>query len=86
MMEITEIQDKVMEEIKLVPKERLPELYDFIHFFRLGLETAGDDSGEVMRFAGCWRDMTDEEFKEFSDEIAERRKASSRRTRETIID
>ncbi len=83
-MEISE----VMREIRLVPKDRLPELYNFIHFFRLGLETARDDTKEVMRFAGCWQDMADKEFSDFSEEIAQRRRQSfsGRAGRETLID
>jgi len=83
-MELSE----VMEEIRLVPKDRLPAIYDFIHFFRLGLESAGDDTKDIMRFAGCWQDMTDEEFEDFSQEIAERRRQafSGRADRETFID
>jgi len=79
---------EVMEEIKLVPKDRLPELYDFIHFFRLGLDTVRDDTEEIMRFAGCWQDMSDEEFKGFSQEVAERRRQafSGRAGRDTIVD
>ena len=82
-MELSE----VMEEIRLVPKDRLPELFDFIHFFRLGLETVKDDTEEIMGFAGCWQDMTHEEFRDFSEEIAERRRQafSGRADRETVI-
>lgn len=79
---------QVIEEIRLVPQERLPELYDFIHFFRLGLETVQNEPEEIMRFAGCWQDMADEEFEDFSQEIAARRgnAFSGRLARETIID
>ncbi|GEM_PF-5803444 len=55
---------QAMEEIRLVPKDRLPELYNFIYFFRLGLETVRDDTDteEIMRFAGY---MTHDEFEGF---------------------
>lgn len=86
-MEVSEIQAKVIEEIRLVPKERLSELYDFIHFFRIGLETVVYEKDEIMRYAGCWQDMTDEEFQELSDEMIKRRRQKfSRRARETNID
>jgi len=86
-MEASEIQDKVIEEIKLVPKERLPEIFNFIHFFRIGLKSVENAPSEIMRFAGCWQDMTDEEFKELSDEIVTRRRQTfSRKTLETIVD
>jgi|GEM_PF-476918 hypothetical protein len=79
-METADIQSQIMEELRLIPKDRLPELYDFIHFFRLGLEAVKDDTEEIMRFSGCWQDMTQREFEDFSEEIAERRRqAFSRR-------
>ena len=81
---------QVIEEIRLVTKDRLREIYNFIHFFRLGLEneTVQDDTEDIMRFAGCWQDMTDEDFEEFSQEIAERRKQafSGRVNREISTD
>ncbi len=87
-MNISEIQIKVIEEIRLIPQENLPELYDFIHFYRLGLETAQDNTEEIMQFAGCWEDMPDQEFENFSQKIADRRKRafSGRRECETIAD
>jgi hypothetical protein len=41
-----------------------------------------------MQFAGCWEDMPEEEFENFSEEIAERRKRafSERREYETFTD
>lgn len=79
---------QVIEEIRLVPKDRLREIYNFIHFFRLGLETVRDETEDIMRFAGCWQDMTDDEFEDFSQEIADRRKQafSGRTNREISID
>ncbi len=84
----SEIQMRVIDEIRLIPQENLPELYDFIHFYRLGLETAQDNTEEIMQFAGCWEDMPEEEFENFSEEIAERRKRafSERRECETFTD
>jgi hypothetical protein len=32
------IQDQLIEEIKLIPEDKLPEVYDLIHYFRLGLK------------------------------------------------
>ncbi len=83
-MELTD----VIEEIRLVPKNRLRDVYNFIHFFRLGLEKVQDESEDIMRFAGCWQDMTDEEFENFSQEMTDRRQQafSGRAPRESIID
>lgn len=87
-METFELQDKVMEEIKLIPENKLPEIYSVIHFFRLGLEITAKKPKNIMRFAGSWQDMNEKDFNEFSDEISQRRnQAFSRRiNRETITD
>jgi hypothetical protein len=69
-MELTD----VIEEIRLVPKNRLRDVYNFIHFFRLGLEKVQDESDDIMQFAGCWQDMTDDEFEDFSQKITDRRR------------
>lgn len=83
-MELTD----VIEEIRLVPKNRLLDVYNFIHFFRLGLDNTQDNTEDIMRFAGCWQDMPEEEFEQFSQEIKERRRQafSGRAPRESIID
>ena len=38
-----------------------------------------------MQFAGCWEDMQDEEFENFAEDIAERRKIAFSRRRESEI-
>ena len=84
----SELRTKVIHEIEAFPDEQLRTLYLFIHYFRLGLEKAQKSPGEdVMEFAGCWKDMSDEDFQEFLVEIEHRRhNAFSRRdNRETLI-
>ncbi len=87
-MNFVTLQDKVIAEIQRVPEDKLTELYEVIHFFRLGVETVNSGSEEIMQFAGCWQDMSDEEFGAFLDEIAERRQRafSRRRMRDTSPD
>ncbi|MDM8517816.1 hypothetical protein QUF76_16595 [Desulfobacterales bacterium HSG16] len=87
-MKTFELHDKVMEEIRLIPENRLSEIYNLIHFFRLGLETDRKNTKKTMRFAGCWQDMPDREFREFSEEISQRRRQafSGRKSRETFAD
>jgi hypothetical protein len=31
------LQEQIFEEIKQIPDEKLPEIYDLIHYFRVGL-------------------------------------------------
>jgi hypothetical protein len=87
-MKTFEIHDKVMEEIRLIPENRLSEIYNLIHFFRLGLEAERKDAKKTMRFAGCWQGMSDSEFRAFSEEIRKRRRQafSGRQNRETFAD
>ena len=73
-MKPSEFRTKVLEELNLIPEDRLREVYDFIYFFRLGLETSRSArAGQIMKFAGCWDDMPDDDFKEFLGDIARRR-------------
>lgn len=82
------MRDKILEEIQHIPEARLAEVYDFIHYFRLGLEKAGNADESIMRFAGSWQDMPDDVFNELEEDLASRRKQafSERRSRETGFD
>lgn len=35
-MQAIELQKQLIEEIKQIPLEKIPEIYDLIHYFRLG--------------------------------------------------
>ncbi len=72
---------QVYEEIDRIPDERLPEIYNLLHYFRLGLEKAEDQELSVMRFAGSWKDMPDEAFAAFTQEIVDRRRLAFSRRR-----
>ena len=87
-MTTSELRTRVIHEIEFVPDEQLIPLYVFIHYFRLGLEKEQEAGGEdIMEFAGCWKDITDEDFHEFLAEIEQRRHHafSGRDNRETLI-
>lgn len=87
-MATTALRAKVIEEIQQMPEEKLGEIYDVLHFFRIGLQHAPARSSEnaVMAFAGCWDDMADEEFDALLNELTARRTQafSGRPSRETI--
>ena len=87
-MATTVIREKVIEEIQHMPEDKLDELYDLLHFFRIGLQQAPASSSDnaVMAFAGCWKDMADEEFDALLDDMTARRRRafSGRPSRETI--
>ncbi len=78
-MNVSTLRTRVLEEIRLIPENKLPDLYDFIS--RLGLEASKGNDKQIMQFAGCWQDMPDETFAEFSKELAERRQRAFLRRR-----
>ena len=76
------IKDKVLQEIELIPEDKLVDLYSFIHYFRLGLEKSKTThSKPSMLFAGGWKDMPDELFADFTAEIRQRRQQAFTRRR-----
>ncbi len=81
-------RDRVIEEIRHIPEHKLSEVYDLLHYFRVGLQTSKGNADRIVKFAGCWGDMPAETFREFTEEILERRKQafSRRRTSETGAD
>ncbi len=40
-MEASMIRDRVVEEIKLLPDHKLMEIFDLVHYFRVGLQGTG---------------------------------------------
>ncbi len=75
-----QLREKVIKEIYLIPLEKLDEVYDFIRFFRMGIEKTKTNKEKVLSFAGCWEDMPENTFNEFLMEIKHRRmKAFSKR-------
>jgi len=86
-MPLSVLREKVIEEIEQIPERKLSEVYTLLHFFRLGIETAQRQPHNIMRFAGCWQDMPDDEFQDFLHEIQERRQHafSGRIAREAIV-
>ncbi len=60
------IKSKVLQEIDLIPEDKLSDLYNFVHYFRLGLEKSQTKkSDQILAFAGCWKNMPHEVFAEF---------------------
>jgi hypothetical protein len=81
-MTTLKIRDKVIQEIDLIPEDKLVDLFNFIHYFRLGLETSTHHENKpTLAFAGCWREMPDETFSAFMSEITERRHLAFSRRR-----
>ncbi|GAB1537869.1 hypothetical protein NUACC21_05240 [Scytonema sp. NUACC21] len=86
-MESSNLRTKLLSEINLIPEDKLEDLYNFIHYFRVGVEASKDTPNKIMQFAGCWNDMSDETFADFSEEIIARRQQAflRRRSDETSL-
>ena len=84
----TSTQERVFQEIRLIPENKLDDVYAILHYFRLGLEAAQSKPTSVMQYAGCWQDMPAEVFAEFTREVVNRRKQafSGRRASEARAD
>ncbi|EAZ88070.1 hypothetical protein, partial [Crocosphaera chwakensis] len=54
----------------LLPDTQLEEIYKIIHNFRLSSKKRQNILENTLKFAGSWNDLTDEDFKDLSDEIS----------------
>ncbi len=81
-------QERVFQEVKLIPEDKLDDVYAILHYFRLGVEASQGKPTSVMQYAGCWQDMPAEVFAEFTREVVNRRQQafSRRRNGETHAD
>ena len=49
-MQAIELQTQLIEEIKQIPTDKLAEIYDLIHYFRLGLSQAKQPQKTTTKF------------------------------------
>lgn len=84
-MEAIETRNKLLYEISKIPDEKLPYIYHLIHSFRMGLNSKDKNPKNILNLAGSWKDMSEEDFNDFMEEIRIRRRNafSSRRKHET---
>ena len=75
------LREQLITEIQRIPDSRLQEVFDVIHFFRLGLDSEkAYKPVNIREFAGAWADMEDAVFAAWDTEWRERRRqAFSRR-------
>jgi len=75
-------KEKIIEEVEKIPEDKIAEVYDFVHLFRIGIESqrkiAKDKRHEVLRFFGIWKNMSDKE-KAVLDDIQARRQRTFRK-------
>ena len=71
-MNPTFIRKKVEEEIARIPDESMGKLYDLVHRFRLAPPKT-DSADQILSLAGCWADMSENDYTSFVEEVEERR-------------
>ncbi|MFH1701967.1 MAG: hypothetical protein ABIB41_00875 [Nitrospirota bacterium] len=75
------IKNKIIKEVEKIPKNKIAELYDVVHLFRMKVENPQkapkDRRCEVVKFFGIWKDMSPEESTVL-DELQARRKKTYR--------
>lgn len=69
---------QILEEISLIPRDKLTELYNLIHTFRTQTTTL-ENNNDIMQFAGAWEEMITEDFDNFLQDIEARRQTSNTR-------
>lgn len=68
------LKNKLQAEIDLIPEDKLADVYNFIHYFRLGTEkTTPSNKEKILSFAGCWKEMDNQVVDNVFSEIAQRR-------------
>ena len=83
------IKSKLINEIYLIPDDKILELYNFIHYFRLGTQKVETKTKkDLLSYSGSWKEMDAEVFDDYLLDIVKRRRKafSGRRGNETSTD
>lgn len=78
------IKERIIKEVEKIPEDKIAELYDVIHFFRIGVETqrkiVKDSRETALNFFGIWKDMSYEEATVLDEIQSRREKTFKKRT------
>ena len=87
-MTIASEREKIYEEVRRIPEDRLAEAFAILRGYRQSIEGGPTNGSNVMQYAGVWKDMPADEFDEFLDDVSSRRHNafSRRRDREAGVD
>ena len=86
-MEQLQIREKVIEELRGIPDEKMEKVYEYIRYLRTESQNSRTHADKIMGFAGCWSDMPDSAFSDFMQEMKDRRARAfaGRRKNETGV-
>lgn len=74
----TQLRNRLAKRIQRMPTEKLKELDEFIS----KLEATTGKKEKNLSFAGSWNDMDDDLFREFTENLIEKRQRNKRRINE----
>jgi len=58
-----QFEEKVLKEIRELPPWNREKLFEIIHYFRMGISMEENHKlKDIKRFAGMWKDMSQEEI------------------------
>lgn len=85
-MKTSTIYEKMVDEIKQIPEERQKQIFDIIHHFRIGLQISQKNTHQPGNYAGCWKDMPQDIYEDFLNEVNQRRHTAFSRRRDIETD
>ncbi len=78
----TKIRNQILKKIERMSGEQLSKLDKYLK--KLASEKTKKDS--ILSYAGAWKDMDDDIFREFTTDLITRRQKNKRRTDEKSLD
>ena len=87
-MTVAIVREQLFNEIQRIPEDRLAEVYAILQVFSRSENNGRSENDDILHLAGAWKDMPDDDFDEFMNEISTRRRQafSQRPNREASID
>jgi len=78
----TKIRNRILKRIERISSEQLSELDEYLK----KLEKQAKKKKKVLSYAGVWKDIDENIFREFTEELVVRRQENKRRSNEKSAD
>ena len=75
-MKSTLARNKLLKEIAKIPDDKVADIYRLIHYFRLGIQSQKGNPEKILKLSGSWKDMSENDFNDFLNEVKDRRKTA----------
>lgn len=77
----TKIRNQILRRIERIPEEQLLKLDKYLK----KLESRNTKKDKILSYAGAWKDMDDDIFREFTDELITRRAMKNQTHSSSVI-